>query len=139
LNGHITRRECLVALGIASALAVHASSGQWSRSLLPGMSGRDLREGPLGFLPWESAAEIGRAYLHAYPLDALEKATPLNDLLGSLVASFQGDDALVRSRTKRQLAAAIRADFRSGRIVVIDNWHLALTEARICALVALHA
>jgi hypothetical protein len=34
---------------------------------------------------------------------------------------------------------AVRKDFRTGQIVTVDGWQLSVTEARVCALVALCA
>jgi hypothetical protein len=65
----------------------------------------------------ESAAVIGRAYLEIAPDDAAASRL------------LPGDHDALRER--------IVDDFASGRTVRIDGWILAVTEARLCAAVAL--
>ena len=112
-----TRRVVLASLagGAAAALAPTA--------LLQAMTPacRASLEAPLHgvFTCLQSAAAVGEAYLSGHPQEA--DAT----LLAGALAP--GGD--VRHQ--------VRADFAAGRVVRVDGWLLALTEARLCALAAL--
>ncbi len=63
-----------------------------------------------------AARAIGAAYLRAYPGDTL------------------GDAGAVARLPRAQIAARVRDDFAAGRVVMLDRWMLAATEARLCAL-----
>jgi hypothetical protein len=54
-----------------------------------------------------------------------------------LVQSRFGDDYMEPIKLRNHLGNAIKADFESGRIVVLDGWVVSRTEARIAALAAL--
>jgi hypothetical protein len=41
------------------------------------------------------------------------------------------------ARARALLVPQIRRDFASGRVIVLENWMLSITEGRLCALVAL--
>jgi hypothetical protein len=79
----------------------------------------------------DGLAALGTAYLATYPgdldLDGLFDAVP--PLAG---ATSRGD---VRAALPA-VAEAARRDFAEGRVVVVDNWRLARTEARAAALLA---
>jgi hypothetical protein len=84
----------------------------------------------------DSAALLGRSYLDGAPLEAdparlvgligvaLEPAPPPGD--------SEGQEAL-----RKRLAERIRGDFLNGDTVAVDGWLLAISEARLCALVSL--
>ena len=95
----------------------------------------ELRSVARALLPIDSAAEIGRVYLQSRTDESLGL-----ELVRSLWVGSPGADrhrALSPSALRKRLTAAVREDFRQRRIVRVGNWHLALTEARLCALVAL--
>ncbi|UWQ21567.1 hypothetical protein [Jannaschia sp. W003] len=75
------------------------------------------------------AARIGRAVLRA---GAAER-----DAAGLRAAL--GLDSSAEASLDGTWRAAIRADYAGGRIVHVEDWVLARTEARLCALVALSA
>jgi hypothetical protein len=71
---------------------------------------------------------VGEAYLRRHPEERSGNR---------LATALLGDaDALPPDATA-VLAAAIRADFASGRIVPLRGWRLARTECRLAALAAL--
>jgi hypothetical protein len=80
----------------------------------------------------ESARVIGRAYLRQAPEEA--DSARLVALIHPGDCSSLGDAELRRAVIARQ-----RADFGSGRTVLLDGWLLSRTEARLCALAALTA
>jgi hypothetical protein len=86
----------------------------------------------------ESAAAVGRAYLSGHPADAdeIRLAADLADALRS-----RGCDPLTAppARLRAAIADQIRADFASGQVVSVEGWVLSRSEARLCALAALHA
>lgn len=95
---------------------------------------RQLQSIARGLLPIDSAAEIGRAYLRDHTDESLGQ-----DLVRSLRAGSHGvagPRALSQAELRNHLARAVREDFQQRRIVLVGNWHLARTEARLCALVA---
>ena len=73
-------------------------------------------------------ALIGERYLEQHPdeaaVDALSAAVDLPAGEGPAFAALRG---------------RIHADLEAGRVAVVDGWVLAVTEARLCALVALGA
>ena len=93
----------------------------------------DLCSVALELLPKTSAAEIGRAYL----------AVHRDEFLGyELVRELRSgphqqlrDRTLFRRELRARVRGTVREDFRQRRMVCVRNWHLALTEARLCALV----
>ena len=76
----------------------------------------------------DSARAVGAAYLRQNPDEA--DAERLAALLGPDLGESEGPALASR------LAARQRADFTTGRTVVVEGWVLSLTEARICALLA---
>ena len=87
----------------------------------------DVTGPPTGSLDPVLAA--GRAFLRAHPEEAQREA-----LAGALGIEAGARD--VRAVLGR-IGDAVRADFGAGRIVAVDGWRLALTEARAAALVFL--
>lgn len=72
---------------------------------------------------------LGRAYLHDHPTESDANR---------LVRRLPGVDP--HRRIRAQMAAlgpAIADDFRAGRVVTVQGWQLAVTEARAAAAVAL--
>jgi hypothetical protein len=80
----------------------------------------------------ESARRIGVAYLAAYPGEA--SRSHLIERLGAVDRAGGGSPS--GDELRRRIDEARRADFAAGRIVRVDGWVLAETEARCCALVA---
>jgi|SRR5690606_29125219 len=78
-----------------------------------------------------SAGDLGARYLRAEPAEAS---------LAALEARLVERLRTARGSTPARLAAAARADFRSGDVVRIDGWVCSRTEARVCAVAhLLHA
>jgi hypothetical protein len=127
----LTRRRFLLRAAVGAAGLVP--------SVLMLGSARGLRaEAPLDeriaalFQHRQSAQRLGRAYLAAHPD---EDAPRLLDRLIHLDRNrswWKGIDDLGRA-----LAAACSSDFGAGRVVRVEGWVLAETEARACALVAI--
>ena len=79
----------------------------------------------------DGVVRLGRSYLHDHPEES--DVTQLRSLLPGLDATQP-----VRPQLPA-LAPASVGDFEAGRVVFVDGWHLALTEARASAAVALGA
>jgi hypothetical protein len=125
--GILSRRR--FALGMMTALIGGLASA------LPGFS-RVAPGADLGMLVGrrESAERVGRRYLSMLPADI--------DRSRLLKTSPALDRALRATRRKPEAAArllrqSIEDDFRRANTVVVDGWVLALTEARLCAIIAL--
>ena len=127
------------ALGPGRALGRGLAAG----GRTPGVA--DLAERLVGALGRpDSAAAVGRAYLARFP----EEAVPAR-LVAGIAAAWEdeegggadgggfdparADRAALRRRRRNQL----RRDFARGRVVSVDGWVLAATEARLFALAAL--
>ena len=86
----------------------------------------------------ESAEAVGREYLRSRPLERLLLAACrwTGVLLG--LGPPEGDGP-PGGRKVEMIRRRIRRDFDRGRTVEVGGWILSLTEARLCALVALSA
>jgi hypothetical protein len=125
-------------MGLASApVALLLSRGIGFESGGADSALAELRSVARTLLPMDSAAEIGRAYLHSRTDESL--GLELVRSLGAVSPGVDGHRSLSPAELRARLAAAVRQDFRQRRIVRVRNWHLALTEARLCALLALPA
>jgi hypothetical protein len=131
----LTRRRFLLRAAIAGAALVPAVHVAWSvRGVLgdASLADRIVRL----FRHRESARRLGRAYLADRP----EEVDPARLLRELAHLQREGGGATGRPDDLRQaVAAACTADFAQGRVVRVDGWILARTEARACALVALSA
>ena len=86
---------------------------------------------------FDSAALLGQRYREAVPQEAGQAA-----LAAALVASLGAEAGLPAgdlAGLRRLVDERIRGDFAAGRVVDVDGWLLAVTEARICALASLAA
>jgi hypothetical protein len=86
----------------------------------------------------DSAAVVGRVYLSGMPSEACPER--LVRLLCHAGCGWRR--ALVSApaeQLRRWMREAVRKDFETGQIVTVDGWQLSVTEARLCALVALCA
>lgn len=140
-EGAISRRAALGVLGGAAAAVAAAVAGVR-------LVGDDDRPGDAGSpggteAPGGSAGardeldgirRIGEAYLTAHPEQAGRE-----ELLEALGGGQPGgvDPEAEPEEILAGLEAAIREDFAEARTVVLDGWHLSVTEARAAALVAL--
>jgi hypothetical protein len=79
-----------------------------------------------------SARAIGRSYL---AIAASPEEQSVAGLLRALFPAAVGDARALETH----VAAAVREDFATGRVVTIGGWMLCRTEARLCALAALAA
>jgi hypothetical protein len=82
----------------------------------------------LGSLLDARARPVGEAYLRRHPEERSGDG---------LVAALLGDASTPPPDATAALAAAIRADFASGRVVPLRGWRLSRTECRLAALAAL--
>lgn len=81
----------------------------------------------------EAIERVGAAYRKTYPDE---------DDVEVLRASLPQFDGLSGQEVQEQLGTLrdqVRSDFAEGRIVMVDGWLLAVTEARAAALVSLLA
>lgn len=78
------------------------------------------------------ARSIGSRYLAAYPAENTQDAL-LSGLDQGLVSAATRKDPALRQR----VADCQRDDFARGDTVLVNNWVLSCTEARICAIAAL--
>ena len=76
----------------------------------------------------QAAAAVGRRYLALYPEEA-DAGRLAESLFDEATASRATAEAL-RAALSRQR----QRDFRDGKVVVVDGWLLARSEARACAL-----
>jgi hypothetical protein len=84
----------------------------------------------------KSARAVGEAYLAGAPMDS--SAPRLMDQLGTMLPPGRSTiDEANDAELRQLLATRIRADFEKGRVVDVDGWILASTEARLYALAAL--
>jgi hypothetical protein len=79
-----------------------------------------------------AARRLGRLYLARHPEEA-DGAALARDLFGS--AGVPGDDR----RAAQTWEKSCQADFRAARLVALEGWWLARSEARLCALLYLSA
>jgi hypothetical protein len=79
-----------------------------------------------------AARRLGGFYLARHPEEA-DTAALERALFGTAGNGWDG------GRAAQTWAAACRADFRAERLVVLDGWWLARSEARLCALLHLDA
>ena len=83
-----------------------------------------------------SARVIGGAFLRRFPQES-ELETLVDAICGG--GSQRSAMAAIRQPGRRRelVVQQIRDDFASGRVLVLEEWTLSATEARLCALVAL--
>ncbi len=90
----------------------------------------------------DSAATVGRAYLAQTPRvrtsDGLIRLLSQRLSLQENAEHAPALEALNDQALQTHLAEAIKADFAAERVVEVDGWVLAQTEAQLCALTALH-
>lgn len=83
-----------------------------------------------------SARAVGLEYLRDAPSGTT--AAALAHLVGAGVpGGLAGRHAATDHKLRELLAARIRQDFDQERVVAVDGWVASLTEARLCAIVAL--
>jgi hypothetical protein len=81
----------------------------------------------------DSAVAVGRAYLRRHPGDRDQKR--VQHLLSAALGGHP--EALAPVVLRARVRDRIRQDFAESRIAIVDGWILSVTEARLCALVAL--
>jgi len=118
------RRRFLAAAGAGIAAAVLPAA--WTS---PAAAGALLRD---AFADPQAAARIGRAYLADRPADEA-----LGGFLDRLARRVRDAAPLDPPAVRAWLGAEVRADFAAGRLVLVDGWLLAPSEAAAMALVAL--
>ncbi|MGH3037022.1 MAG: hypothetical protein ACRDMU_07550 [Gaiellaceae bacterium] len=127
------RRTFLLAAAASGLSLAWRSVGSWpfSQEQLSGS------ERLAALLDGESARAVGREYLRAFPAEASRSALTARvaERLpgGSRVLATASDD-----RLRELLLHATSADFGELETVELRGWVLARTEARLCALAALH-
>lgn len=125
MNRRPTRREFVsLALGVGGGLSLLV----WPMGCGRGRSVRvDLSK---VFPDAAQAVGVGRDYLARFPEEAVQ-----SQLEARVLQSLEGVEDPARLRAG--LDAAIRRDFRRGRVFRHDGWVLSRTEGRLCALAAL--
>jgi len=124
----LTRRRLLLAAAGLAAAVVAGPIAMWP--VVERFAAGDPAALLRGLVTHRGAAvALGRSYLEGNPTEA-HRADLVRNLVGGGVPAST-------SRASREVASRIRADYRSGRTVVIEGWVLSRTEARLCALIAL--
>jgi hypothetical protein len=152
LDMRIARRNVVLSvLGLAAAHALGLKG-----ALAAGLPGHEPGQAAVDRLARQlaalvphpqSARRIGEAYLAATPeeadagrLIALLLPAPQTGALQTGASQTGGGSERLPPRAQlcRQLAARRDCDFRDGGTVRLNGWIVPRTEARLCALVALH-
>ncbi len=130
----LTRRRFLGALTVAGTWLLARRLGPL-RTLgqMAGQEGLASRLVQLFRSP-ASAACIGQAYLQQAPHEGQERR-----LLARLCPAGRRWHMADASQLHRMLREQQADDFAQGRVVLVHGWTLSVTEARLCALAALHA
>ena len=126
------RRTFLLGAAASGLSLAWRSLGSWPFS--PTQLSGSERLGAL--LDGEGARAVGREYLRAFPAEASRRvlaARVVERLPGGSRALVTASDG----RLRELLVSAAAADFGDLRIVELQGWVLAGTEARLCALAAL--
>jgi hypothetical protein len=128
------RRFLRVALLGAATSLLGPLRGAWGFEAARSTAPRDLARRLVQSLHDSSSARaVGAAYLRIMPYEA--------DVQALLARLLEDQPALSGSRsaaaTRGLLRRSIRADFAGERVVAVDGWLLAETEARLCALAVL--
>ena len=84
-----------------------------------------------------SAIEVGLAYLRQHQ-DEADRARVTMALAPDLERHCEPEKAS-RAELRTAISRQVRHDFELGRVAEVDGWILSVTEARLCALAALHA
>lgn len=123
-GNRLSRRDFLrSALGVASLIATGVT-GTGCRTILvaPILAAPAL----LDTLGAERVRQLGTLWRETH---AAERSA--TDLASAITAHLETPP------TAEGVAAAVRTDFENDRIVMLDGWMLAVTEARQCALFSL--
>ena len=120
-----TRRRFIAAGGVAAA----ALAGAGAARLLGGGPKEALTGHVDEAIGSDAVRAVGRAYLGVRPAEDGE--TRLVRLLRSRP---EWRSVSSPADARRALARAGRDDFAAGRLVSVDGWYLAESEARACAL-----
>lgn len=121
------RRTFLALLGVGTVSATALAGLAEAMTIPAGATGPAVRRAVA--TDKDGVVRLGQSYLAGHPDEA--DPTKLRSLLPGLDAAQP-----VRPQLPAMVAPSI-ADFEAGRIVFVDGWHLALTEARASAAVAL--
>jgi hypothetical protein len=81
------------------------------------------------------AARIGRVWLERQPEELSEEDVE-NELFDNLAPEARDADA---AELRRLIDARIQAEYEQGHLRHVEDWALALTEIRLCALAAFAA
>lgn len=128
------RRTFLLAAAASGLSVAWRSFGSWPLS--PAQRSESERLAAL-LRHEQSARVVGREYLSAFPAEespGILTARVAEQLPGGARALAGASDG----RLRELLLQATAEDFRDLRIVELRGWVLARTEARLCALAALH-
>lgn len=132
MNG-ISRRDLLKRLalgGLITALPASVLLGP-GREIFQPFASRLTRV----FSNTRSAGIVGQRYLASNPLEA-DTAVLAARIAGDMRHYLRLSSAAT-PRLRALLAERQKRDFAEGRTVTIDGWILSVTEARLCAIVAL--
>jgi hypothetical protein len=84
----------------------------------------------------QQAAKLGRIYLALHPEEE-NREVLLSKVDVALQAISGTSNSTETNRTFEALDQAVRNDYKLGHLVIVDQWVLARTEARLYALFAL--
>ena len=130
----IRRRTFLLAATASGLSVAWRAFGHWPFAQPPASGGERLAA---ILAHEESARAVGREYLRTVPAEgSLELLTAR--VVERLPGGFRTVAAESDRRLRELLLRATTEDFRDLRTVEVQGWVLAQTEARLCALAALH-
>lgn len=131
----LTRRRLLVAmLGLAAPLAA-ARLSPW-RALAAGVRPTPAERLAALLADRRAARRFGRGYLALAPHEA-DRSRLVGHIAAALPAGAPALETASDDALRRLVADATVRDFAACRLVNLEGWYLALTEARLCALAAL--
>jgi hypothetical protein len=116
----------LVATTFASSSCSYSLTGLRASAISDGKIKAGLRQ---LFSDRAAARGLGKRYIDLYPREAQRIL-----LFEKLVSSLQPGSS---RELKAIIARERESDFQNNRIVIIDGWLLARTEAEVCALTVL--
>jgi hypothetical protein len=129
-SGVIVARREFLARAVSAVLAGFGAAAAPERSLADVSRLAERRVADL-FRDEAAAARVGRRHLERHP----DERDRMHLLAALFPAGLPTTDAALRSH----LAGLRQRDFATGRVVILDGWTLAVSEARLCALVELRS
>lgn len=128
-------RRCVMGM-LLGALALLPKTSQAARAA------ERVVTSPQSFAPGsllkhpKSATLVGEAFLNKYPQERDAEKLLRNLFKGRPFPQYR-EGSVAQRKQLESLAEEIRTDFKAARVVEVDGWILSVTEARLCAVIAL--